>query len=122
MVLINGYLIYKFIVKISNLDCTKQRNSEKNNPLLLTSHFPFNGQRDHATNNILDDDSLLYHALISYALNGTKFMIFSFDQNKWSLINQQQNSTIDLTTINYFTSLTTANTSTFTTDIVHKVH
>ncbi|CAF0958532.1 unnamed protein product [Rotaria sordida] len=86
----------------------------QDNPLLTTSDFPFNGQNeqhDMFMNNIINYDSNLNHALISYTINNTNLLIFSYNESKWSLTDRHKNHIMNLTTTNYFTSLTISNTS-----------
>lgn len=85
---------------------------EKNNRLLSISNFPLNKQFEQhhvVTNNNINYDSLLNHALISYTNKNIDFITFSYNQNKWFLSKQDKTHLLELFTTNHFKPLTLTN-------------
>ena len=83
-----------------------------NNPLLPISDFPLNKQFERhqvVTNNNINYDSILNHALISYANKKIDFITFSYNQNKWFVSKQDKTHLLELFTTNHFKPLTLTN-------------
>ncbi|CAF3537830.1 unnamed protein product [Rotaria socialis] len=115
----NGFYQWIFDLHVYNKNqqfrLYKATKFGKHNPLLTTSSFSFNGQNERKNEMLIDKtinyDSILSHALISYTVNNTNLLIFSFNENKWSLLDQHENRIVDLTTKTYFTTLIISKTS-----------
>ncbi|CAF3817843.1 unnamed protein product [Rotaria sordida] len=123
----NGFYQWIFDLHVYNKNqqfrLYKATKFGQDNPLLTTSDFPFNGQNeqhDMFMNNVINYDTILNHALISYTINNTNLLIVSYNESKWSLTDQNKNHIIDITATNYFTSLIVPNKSTFETNRIQR--
>ncbi|CAF2101293.1 unnamed protein product, partial [Rotaria magnacalcarata] len=84
-----------------------------NNTLLPTSDFNFkrNYSHDETINyNNIYHNYILNHSLISYSSNYKDIIIIPYNQNLWSISNENKNYMIDLSSTDHFNSLILPNT------------